>query len=118
MHIYSEHKRPIGATRQSPCGCMTEVVIQGEPWRTMMDNVLIDYALRPPFGEAHCYRIDRDDDAGRWLVKAKSALEDDLWVDIAEVKCDEENLPVLSLLRVRPKYAGRRRSSREKRQIH
>ena len=49
MIIYSEHGKAIGSTRRSPCGCMTELVIQGEPWRTMIANVLVDYALVAPF---------------------------------------------------------------------
>lgn len=115
MIIYSEHGKAIGATRRSPCGCMTELVIQMEPWRTMLGGVLTDYALNAPFG-ANTYRIDPAEEAGRWLVKAKSALEKDLWVNIAEVVENEEGLPVLSLLRIRPQYSGRRTRIRERKQ--
>ena len=109
MIIYSEHGKAIGATRRSPCGCMTELVLQVEPWRTMLQNVLTDYALEVPFGEANTYRLDWDEEGERWLVKAKSVLEKELWVDVAEVREDERGLPVFSLLRVRPRYSGRRK---------
>lgn len=115
MIIYSEHGKAIGATRRSPCGCMTELVLQAEPWRTMLANVLADYALEVPFSEPHTYRLDRDDDNERWLVKAKSVVENGLWVDVAEVREDEAGLPTLSLLRIRPNYTGRRRRPRERR---
>ncbi len=115
MIIYSEHGKAIGSTRRSPCGCMTELVIQGEPWRTMIANVLVDYALVAPF-EADCYRIDSTLDPARYLVKAKSALEPDLWVDIAEAVEDENGRFVLSLLRIRPQYSGRRATRHAKRQ--
>ena len=98
MIIYSEHGKAIGATRRSPCGCMTELVLQAEP-----------------FSEPHTYRLDRDDDNERWLVKAKSVLENGLWVDVAEVRENEAGLPTLSLLRIRPNYTGRRRRPRERR---
>lgn len=117
MIIYSEHGKAIGATRRSPCGCMTELVIQMEPWRTMLEGVLTDYALNAPFG-ANTYRIDQTEETGRWLVKAKSALEEGLWVDIAEVCENEEGLPVLGLLRIRPKYSGRRTRIRERKQAN
>ena len=95
MIIYSEHGKAIGSTRRSPCGCMTELVIQGEPWRTMIANVLVDYALVAPF-EADCY----------------------LWVDIAEVVVNDAGEPVLSLLRIRPAYNGRRAKRHAKREIN
>ena len=115
MIIYSEHGKAIGSTRRSPCGCMTELVIQGEPWRTMIANVLVDYALVAPF-EADCYRIDSTVDPQRYLVKAKSALENDLWVDIAEVVVNDAG--ELSLLRIRPAYNGRRAKRHAKREIN
>ena len=117
MIIYSEHGKAIGSTRRSPCGCMTELVIQGEPWRTMIANVLVDYALVAPF-EADCYRIDSTMDPQRYLVKAKSALENDLWVDIAEVVVNDAGEPVLSLLRIRPAYNGRMAKRHAKREIN
>lgn len=118
MIIYSEHGKPLGATRRSVCGCMTELVVQAEPWRTMLANILADYALNAPFGESNTYRLDRDDENDRWLVKAKSALEQELWVDVAEVRENEAGQPTLSLLRIRPNYAGRRKRPREKRHIN
>lgn len=118
MIIYSEHGKAIGATRRSPCGCMTELVVQVEPWRTMLANVLTDYALEAPFNEPHTYRLDRDEDNERWLVKARSTLEQGLWVDVAEVCDDENGQPTLSLLRIRPHYAGRRERRHAKRTIN
>lgn len=118
MIIYSEHGKALGATRRSPCGCMTQLVVQAEPWRTMLANMLVDYALNAPFSEANTYRLDRDDDNNRWLVKAPSALENELWVDIAEVRENEAGLPTLSLLRIRPNYTGRRRRPHERRQAN
>lgn len=118
MIIYSEHGKPLGATRRSPCGCMTELVVQAEPWRTMLANILADYALITPFNEANTYRLDRDESGERWLVKAKSALEEGLWVDVAEVRDNEAGGPTLSLLRIRPQYAGRRTRIRDKRQAN
>ena len=115
MIIYSEHGKAIGATRRSPCGCMTELVIQAEPWRTQLCGVLTDYALEAPFKEPNTYRLDATEESGRWLVKAKSTLEANLWVDVAEVVENERGEAVLSLLRIRPNYSGRRRRPREKR---
>ena len=117
MIIYSEHKKPIGSTRKSPCGCSTQLVIQGEPWRTMLNGVMDDYFLVAPF-EGESFRIDSTEDPHRWLVKAKSALEENLWVNVAEVVEDEEGLPIFSLMRIRPQYTNRRRSRREKKSIN
>ena len=83
----------------------------------MIANVLVDYALVAPF-EADCYRIDSTMDPQRYLVKAKSALENDLWVDIAEVVVNDAGEPVLSLLRIRPAYNGRRVKRHAKREIN
>ena len=109
MIIYSEHGKAIGTTRRSPCGCMTELVLQAEPWRTMLQGVLTDYALEAPFGQAQSYRLDWDEAEQRWLVKAKSMLEEGLWVNVAEVRENEAGLPVFALLRVRPHYSGERK---------
>lgn len=117
MNIYSEHSKVIGATRRSPCGCMTELVIQGEPWRTMIANVLVDYALVAPF-EADCYRLVETEDPTRYLVQAKSALETSLWVNIAEVIENDAGQAILSLLRIRPAYSGRRAKRHAKRDIN
>ena len=59
----------------------------------MLANVLADYALEVPFSEPHTYRLDRDDDNERWLVKAKSVLENgsgSTWQKCARMKqvCD------------------------------
>lgn len=118
MIIYSEHGKAIGATRRSPCGCMTELVVQTEPWRTMLTGVMTDYALTSPFKEPNTYRLDRDDAEDRWLVKATSALEEGLWVDVAEVRENTLGQPVLSLLRIRPHYTGRREHRHGKRSIN
>ncbi len=118
MIIYSEHGKALGATRRSPCGCMTQLVVQAEPWRTMLANILVDYALNPPFNEPNTYRLDRDEENDRWLVKATSALESGLWVDVAEVRENETGLPTLSLLRIRPNYTGRRKRRSERRQTN
>ena len=55
----------------------------------MLANVLADYALEVPFSEPHTYRLDRDDDNERWLVKAKSVLENgsgSTWRKCAKMK--------------------------------
>ena len=114
MIIYSEQGRAIGATRKSPCGCMTELVIQTEPWRTQLAGVMCDYALESPFKTPDTYRLDTLED-GRMIVKAKSMLQEGLWVDVAEITLDEEGMPVLSLLRIRPQYKGRRTRHHAKR---
>lgn len=117
MIVYSEHGKAIGQTRRSPCGCMTELVIQGEPWRTMLQGVLTDYALAAPFAAPDTYRLVDDADAGRKLVQAKSVLEEGLWVNVAELLEDAEGRWVLSLLRIRPQYSGRRHR-RERREAN
>ncbi len=113
MIIYSDHKKPIGFTRQARCGCTIQLVIDTEPWRTTIINVLNDYALEAPYA-GDSFRMVRDDNKSRWLVKAKSSIEPDLWVDIAEVRENEEGLAIFELLRIRPKYDKRRPSRREK----
>jgi hypothetical protein len=113
MEIYSDRGTVIGATRRSPCGCTQEAVIVREPWRTQLVNMCDDYALTPPY-EGGAWRLVEDaggsgpDQAPRWELWAKSLLEEGLWVPVAELVEDEAGRAVLGLLRVRPRYAGRR----------
>lgn len=113
MIVYSEHLRAIGSTRKSPCDCLIQFSVQVEPIRTMLRNTLNDYALNIPY-ENDTYRVERDEEGDRWLVLALSALEKDLWVPVAEIVENEENMPILSLVRIRPQYENRRRTCRER----
>ena len=71
MIIYSERRQGDRCDASFSLRMHDELVLQAEPWRTMLANVLADYALEVPFSEPHTYRLDRDDDNERWLVKAE-----------------------------------------------
>ena len=112
MIIYSDHKKPIGFTRQARCGCTIQLVIDTEPWRTTIINVMNDYALEAPYAGGS-FRMVRDDTKSRWLVKAKSSIEEGLWVNIGEVRENEEGKAIFGLLRIRPNYEKKRGACRD-----
>lgn len=120
--IYSEEGRLIGLTQSSACGCLTRVSIHVEPYRTMVLNTLTDYALVCPYDEG-CYRFDpvipeSETEAPYFILRAKSALDETIWVTIGEAHKNEMGQYIFSLVRIRPQYKRTKKRHQARKVVH